>query len=139
MTTSKEKNPKKQAAKRVEPAESADPPAPQQAPPRRGPYQKAAPTPEREANLPADPELELEALDAMAKELYKRDLEVLEHIESLKRRTAAMLEHINRNHSQFRSCKGAMGRMDSFVTNWTKMEDEWTREQLFGKDTWAFS
>jgi hypothetical protein len=132
-TTSKKKKKasKKKVVKNAEPVEPADAPAPQQVGYRYEPYRKASPTPELEGNLPADPE-ELATLDATAKMLYKSDREVLEYIESLKHRTAAVLEHVNRTDSQLRSCNGAMERIQLFVAQWQKMEDHWTPQQLFG-------
>ncbi|KAF9643610.1 hypothetical protein BDM02DRAFT_3132313 [Thelephora ganbajun] len=127
----KKKAPKKRVATKAKPAEQADAPAPQRA--RYEPYRKADPTPEPEGNLPADPE-ELETLDATAKMLYKSDREVLEYIETLKHRTAAMLEHVNRTDSQLRSCKGVMGRIQLFVGQWKKIGDRWTHQELFGDD-----
>lgn len=129
-TAGKKKAPKRKAAK-TKLTEPADPPAPQRAQHRYEPYRKASPTPEREADLPADPE-ELETLDATAKMLYKSDREVLEYINSIRRRTAAMLEHVNQTDSQLRSSKGAMERIQLFVGQWQTMDDRWTREQLSG-------
>lgn len=97
------------------------------------PYRKAGQTPEPEGNLPADPK-ELESLDATAKKLYAMDREILKYIEDLKRRTAAILEQVNRNDSQLRAANGAMGRIENFVLNWQKMDDHWTDQQLFGDD-----
>ena len=128
-TTNKKKASKRKATGKAKSVKSVDTPAPRRA--RYEPYRRAEPTPEREANLPADPE-ELETLDATAKKLYRSDREVLEYIESLKHRTAAVLEHVNRTDSQLRSCKGAMERMQLFASQWQKMGDHWTHEQLFG-------
>ena len=120
---------KRKTSKRAKPAKQVDPPAPQRT--RYEPYHRAKSTPEREAAPPADPE-ELETLDATAKKLYKSDREVLDYVESLKRRTAAMLKHVNRADSQLRSYKGAMGRIGLYMAQWQKIEDRWTPQQLFG-------
>ena len=130
----KKKASKKQVAGKAKQVERVDTPTSQQARYRYEPYRRADPTPEPEGNLPADSE-DLETLDATAKMLYKSDREVLEYIEALNHRTAAMLEHVNRNGSQLRSCKGAMERIDLFVDNWQKMDDHWTHQQLFGDGT----
>lgn len=121
--------PKKKQIGETKPVEPVEAPAPRRG--RYEPYRKADPTPEPEANLPADPE-ELDTLDATAKVLYKNDREALEYIESLKRRTAAVLEHVNRSDSQLRSYKGSMERIQLFVGQWKKMDDHWTHEQLPG-------
>jgi len=110
-TGSKKKGSKRRASKRAKAAEPVEPPAPLD---RYEPYRRAEPTPEREAALPADPE-ELETLDATAKQLFKSDREVREYVESLKLRTAAMLEHVKRTSSQLRACKGSMGRIGLFM------------------------
>jgi len=128
---SQKKASKRKAPKLAKTAEPVNPPATPRARDRYEPYRRAEPTPEREAALPADPE-ELETLDATAKQLYKSDREALEYVESLKHRTAAMLEHVNRTGSQLRACKGVIGRIDLFVAQWQRMEDRWTHEQLFG-------
>ena len=130
-TGSKKKQSKRKTSKRSKTVEPVDPPAPKRPRNRYEPYRRAEPTPEREAALPADPE-ELETLDATAKKLYKSDREVLEYVEALKRRTAAMLEHVNRADSQLRACKGAMGRIGLYMGHWQKMEDRWTHQELFG-------
>lgn len=131
-TASKKKTaPKGKATEKAKLATPVDAPTSQRVRYRYEPYRKADPTPEPEADLPADPE-ELETLDATAKTLYKSDREVLEYIESLKRRTSAMLEHVNRTDSQLRSCKGSMERIQSFVAQWKKMGDQWTHEDLLG-------
>ena len=127
--TGSKKTSKRKTSKRTKAAESVDPPAPQRA--RYEPYRRAEPTPERDAMLPADPD-ELETLDATAKKLYKSDREVLEYVEALKRRTAAMLEHVNRTDSQLRAYKGAMGRIGLYMDQWQKMEDRWTHQERFG-------
>ena len=95
------------------------------------PYRKADATPEPERSLPADPE-DLETLDATAKKLYKSDREILEYIENLKRRTAGVLDHVNRVDSKLRANKGAMERIEFFTRNWKRMGEEWTEQQLFG-------
>jgi len=110
-------------------AEPIDPPARQRA--RYEPYRRAEPTPEREAALPTNPE-DLETLDTTAKTLYKSDREVLEYVETLKRRAAAMSEHVSRTDSQLRACKGVMGRIELYVAQWRGVEDRWTHQQLFG-------
>jgi len=116
--------------KQVGAAEPFEPPARQRA--RYEPYRGAEPTPEREANFPADQE-ELKALDATAKTLYKSDREVLEYVETLKRRADAMLEHMNRSDSQLRVSKGVTERIDLYLVQWQKVEeDRWTHKQLFG-------
>lgn len=130
-TGSKKKTLKRKTSKRTKTAEPADPPAPKRPRDRYVPYRRADPTPEREAALPADPE-DLETLDATAKKLYKNDREVLEYVEILRRRTAAMLEHVNRAESQLRACKGVMGRIGFFMGHWQKMDDQWTHQELFG-------
>ena len=130
-TGSNKKTSKRNTSKRAKTAEPVDPPAPKRPRERYEPYRRAEPTPEREAALPADPE-ELETLDATAKKLYKSDREVLEYIEALRRRTAAMLEHVNRTDSQLRACKGVIGRIGLYMGQWQKMEDRWTHQQLFG-------
>ena len=139
----KKRTSKRKVAKKIKPVEPADVPAPSPSPspapapaPRRAqnryePYRKASPTPEQEGNLPADTE-ELKTLDATAKTLYKSDREVLEYIDSLRRRTAAMLEHVNRTDSQLRSSKGAMERIQLFVAQWEEIGDQWSHEQLSG-------
>jgi hypothetical protein len=131
-TGNNKKAPKKKAATKAKPAGPVDAPVPQRVRYRYEPYRKADPTPEPEGNLPADLE-ELETLDATAKMLYKSDREVLEYIEALNHRTAAVLEHVNRTNSQLRSCKGAMERIDVFVDQWQKIDDQWTHQQLFGE------
>jgi hypothetical protein len=118
-------------AEEVRQAEPVDAPAPQQVRSRYEPYRKADPTPEPEGNLPADPE-DLETLDSTAKVLYKSDREVLEYVEALNHRTAAILEHVNRTGSQLRSCKGAMERIQLFVDRWQKVDDRWTHQQRHG-------
>lgn len=110
-------------------AEQIDPPARQRA--RYEPYRKAEPTPEREAALPADPE-DLETLDATAKTLYKSDREVLEYVETLKRRAAAISEHVNRTSSQLRARKDVMERIELYMAQLEGIEDRRTRKQLFG-------
>jgi len=129
--TDSKKTSKRKTSKRAKTTELVDPPVPKRPRDRYEPYRRAEPTPEREAALPADPE-ELETLDATAKKLYKSDREVLEYVETLRRRTAAMLEHVNRTDSQLRACKGAMGRIELYMGHWQKMEDRWTHQQLFG-------
>ena len=130
-TAKKKKAPKKQVARKAKQVESVDAPPPRPPRFRYEPYRKAEPTPEPEGNLPADPE-ELEALDATAKMLYKSDREILDYIESLKHRTAAMMEHVNRTGSQLRSSRGAMKRIQFFVGQRKKMNDHWTHPQPFG-------
>lgn len=127
----KKKASKKKVTGKGKQVEPVDAPAPQQDRCRYEPYKKADPTPEPEGNLPADPE-DLETLDATAKMLYKSDREVLEYIESLNRRTAAILEHVNRTDSQLRSSKGAMERIQLYVDQWQKIDDHRTHRQLFG-------
>lgn len=130
-TTKKKKAPKKRVAKKTKQAEPVDAPPPQPARSRYEPYRRTEPTPEPEGDLPADPE-QLETLDATAKMLYKSDREVLEYIESLKHRTAAMLEHVNRTGSQLRSSRGAMERIRLFVGQRKKVDDHWSHPQRFG-------
>lgn len=122
---------KRTAFKRAKTAALIDPPARKRARNRYEPYQRTEPTPEREAILPADPE-KLETLDATTKRLYKSDLEVLKYVKTLKYRTVAVLEHVNRTDSQLRACMGAMGRIDLYMARWEKIEDRWTSRQLFG-------
>jgi len=129
-TTGKKKVSKKRVDK-TQSVEPADAPAPPRVRDRYHPYRRADATLDPEDNIPADTEA-LETLDATAKMLYKSDREVLEYIEALKHRTAAMLEHVNRTDSQLRSCKGAMERMHLFVGQWQKIDDRWTHQQLFG-------
>jgi len=129
-TAGQKKTSKKRVAN-VQPVEPVDAPATPRVRDRYDPYQKATVIPGPEGNLPAHPE-ELETLDATAKMIYKSDREVLEYIEALKHRTAAMLEHVNRNGSQLRSYKGAMERINLFVGQWQKIDDRWTHQQLFG-------
>jgi hypothetical protein len=93
------------------------------------PYREAEP----EGFVSADPK-DLELLDATAKELYARDRETLQYIQDLKQRTAAMLEHVDRNQSQLRAAHGAMERIAEFVRNYQKMDGHWTPQQLLGDD-----
>lgn len=95
------------------------------------PYQKADSTPEPEGNLPADPKL-LDIINVTAKKLYESDREILDYIQNLKCRTAAILEHVNRIHSQLRASIGAIERLKQFVHNWQKMNDHWSRAELLG-------
>ena len=125
------KTSKRNTSKRTKTADPVDPPVPKRPRDRYEPYRRAEPTPEREAALPADPE-DLETLDATAKKLYKSDREVLEYVETLRRRTASMLEHVNRTESQLRACKGVVGRIGFYMNHWQKIEDRWTHQQLFG-------
>jgi len=118
----KKKAPKKRVAEEAKQVGSVDTPVHQRARRRYEPYRKADPTPEPEGNLPADPE-DLEALDATAKILYKSDRETLEYIGALKRRTAAVLELVNRTGSQLHSYKGAMERLQLFVGQRQTEED----------------
>ncbi|KAF9777869.1 hypothetical protein BJ322DRAFT_514935 [Thelephora terrestris] len=85
----------------------------------------------QKGNCPADPE-DLETLDATAKMLYKSDLEILQYIEALQGRTAAILEQVNRNDSQLRSGQCAVERIEQYACNWQKMDDRWTDQQLLG-------
>lgn len=123
----------KKASRRKPPKQTRAPDSvdPKRAKGRYEPYRKADPTPEPEASLPADPGY-LDSLDATAKMLYKRDREVLEYVKSLKKRTAAMLDHVDRNDSQLRSHKGTMKRIRLFASQWSKMEDRWSHEELLG-------
>lgn len=139
-TTSEKKkknSPKKRVAEKAKQVEPVDAPASQQARCRYEPYRKAEPTTEPEGSLPANPE-DLETLDETAKMLYKSDREVLEYIEALKHRTAAMLEHVNRTSSQLRSHKGAMERMQLFVNKWQQTDDHWTHQRPFGDGNGVF-
>ena len=113
------------------PVKPADPPATQRARYRYEPYRRAGPTPGREGNLPADPE-DLETLDVTSKEIYKSDHEILEYIEALNHRTAAVLEHVNRNSSQLHSCKGVMEKIQQFVDQWRNTGGQWTSQQSVG-------
>jgi len=122
-TVGKKKTQRKQVAKETGPVEPVGASASQPDRYRYEPYRKADPTPEPEGNLPASPE-ELETLDATAKMIYKSDREMLEYIEALKNRTAAMLEYVNRTSSQLRSSKGAMERIQLFVDQWQKTDDQ---------------
>jgi len=131
VSKKKKKAQKKQVAKVAKQGGSVDTPDPQRARRRYEPYRKADPTPEPEGNLPADPE-DLETLDATAKALYKSDREALEYIEALKRRTTAILEHVNRTDSQLRSHKGTMERIQLFLNQRQKPDDQWTHQQLSG-------
>ena len=105
---------KRKVSKQARAAEPVGPPVRQRA--RYEPYRRAEPTPDREANFPADPE-ELKTLDATAKTLYKSDREVLEYVETLNRRTAATLEYVNRTDSQLRASKAVMGRIELYVAS----------------------
>jgi len=127
--TGSKKRSKRETSKQAGAAEPVDPPARQRA--RCEPYRRAEPTPEREAALPADPE-ELKTLDATAKTRYKSDREVLEYVKTLNCRAAAMLEHVNRANSQLGAGKGVMERIEFYVAQWQKVEDQWTHQQLFG-------
>jgi len=135
-TTSKSKRketPKKRALKIIGLVAPVNLPLRRRARQIRRPYRKAIPTPEPEGNLPADPK-ELEILDSTTKTLYKSDREVLEYIESLKHRTAAVLEQVSRTDSQLLSCKGVMARIQSFVGQWEKMGNRLAHQQLFDSE-----
>lgn len=126
---SEKKAPKKKLATNAGSPKQTGAPSSRRDKRRYEPYRKPDPTPELEGNLQADPD-ELEALDATAKMLYKSDREVLEYIELIRQRTAAVLEHVNRNGSQLRACRGAMERIESFVGQWQAIGDRWTAEQI---------
>ncbi|KAF9778720.1 hypothetical protein BJ322DRAFT_1114057 [Thelephora terrestris] len=119
----------KKAAKKSEPTESIDDPANQQGQYRYEPYRKADPTPEPEGSRPADLE-ELDTLDATARVLFKSDREVLEYVEALNYRAAAILEYATRTGSQLHSYKGVRGRIELFVDQRQKTGDQGTHQQL---------
>jgi hypothetical protein len=122
----------KKVATETKPAKSVDGPASQRVRYRYEPYQKGDPTPEIESDLPADTEEELDSLDAATKLLYKSDREILDYVEALNRRTAALLENANRTSSQLRSYRGFMERMKFFVDQQQKIEDKQTYQRLLG-------
>jgi hypothetical protein len=111
-------------ATRATPVKPTDPPAPRRTRYRHEPHRK-------EGNLSADSE-ELETLDATSKEIYKSDREILEYVEALNHRTAAVLEHANRNSSQLHSCKGVMEKIQQFVGQWRKTGGKSTPQQTVG-------
>lgn len=125
--TRKKKAPKRKPSKRAK----ATNPAPRKPQNRYEPYRKAEPTPEPEASRPADPVL-LESLDNTAKAIFKADREALEYVESLRTRTAALLEYVNRTGDQLRSCKGTMERIQLFVSERSKMGDRRNHEHSLG-------
>lgn len=131
--TGKNKAQKKRVAEKLKPAEPAETPrpSPQEARYRYDPYRKVDPIPESEGNLPASPD-ELETLDAMAKMIYQGDREALEYIEALQRRTAAIMEQIDRTGSQLHSVNSTIGKMQLFIGHWSKMSDRRTHKQLSG-------
>lgn len=124
----RKKAPKKRVVARTTLSEPTEPHATQRARFRYEPYQKADPTPEPELNRPASSR-DLEALDVTVKTLYKSDREVLEYIEALNRRTAAILEHVNRTSSKLRSCEGIMERIELFVGQRQETDDRWADEE----------
>jgi hypothetical protein len=123
---------KKKVATQTKPVKSVDGPASQRVRYRYEPYQKGDPTPETEGDLSADTEEELESLGAAAKLLYKSDREILDYVEALNRRTAALLENANRASSQLRSCRSFMERIKLFVDQQQKIEEKPTYQKLFG-------
>lgn len=127
----KKKVPRERKTTRTKPSEPADAIAPPRVRYRYEPYRKADPNQEQEGDYPADPE-DLRKLDATAKAIYRSDREMLEYIEALNRRTAAVLEHVNRTSSQLRSCEGVMERIDLFVGQWQKTCDRPANQQVLG-------
>ena len=124
---------KRKMAIKADPVKLVDASATRRSQCRYEPYRKTVPTPEPEENCPADLK-DLQTLDATAKKLYKSDLEMLEYIETLKGRTAAILKQVNLNDTQLRSGQSAMARIEQYVRTWQRMKDRWTDQQLFGDD-----
>jgi hypothetical protein len=98
------------------------------------PYRKAGPTPEPERSRPADPR-DLEALEATTEAIYKSDREALEYIEATNRRTAAILEHVNRTRSQLRSFDDVMERIGLFLGQRQNTGDRWAGQRSFDDDS----
>ena len=121
----------KKVAKRAEPGESVDDPAAQRGQYQYDPYRKAGPTPEPEGSRPADPE-ELDTLNATARVLFKSDREVLDYVEALNYRTAAILEYANRTGSQLRSSKGVRERIELYVDQLQETGDRGAHQQPSG-------
>ena len=129
--TGKNKPPRGEVAFDIDSVESVDATAPHRAQYPYEPYRKAGTTPGPEGNLPAAPDA-LETLDATAKMIYKSDREILEYIKSLKLRTAATLEHINRTDAQLRASNGAMERIEFFASHRQEVYHPLAVQPLFG-------
>ena len=134
-TIGKDKNvPKNRVATRTNPSEPTDTPASQGVEYSYEPYRKADSTPEPERSRPANPK-DLEALETSAKAIYKSDREVVEYIEAVNRRTAGILEYVNRTSPQLRSCEGVMDRIELFISRQQNTSGGWARPPLFGNDS----
>lgn len=131
--TDKDKPPRNKMPTKVNPVESVYNPAFHKDRHRYEPYRKGDPTQEPEGGFPSDP-TDLKTLDATAKKLYKNDREILEYVESLKDRTAAILEYINRTDSQLRASDSAIKVIEQFVRDWWKMCQGRTHKQPFGDE-----
>lgn len=131
-TGKRRKAPKKKVTKRPESPESVVSPTPRRVQYRYTPYRRADPTPESEGDLPADPK-DLETLDETVKLIYRRDRELLEYIESIKNRTAAILLYVNRTESKLDLHKGSMERLRQYMHRQAGTDDRpLGREFLWG-------
>ena len=126
--TGERKAPMREAAAKTNPVVSTDTTATKN----QHPYdRKASSTSGPGVNRLADPK-DLERLDATAKELYKSDLEILTYIETLKQRTAAIMEQVKHDSSVLYSNRRAMERIELYTRNWQRMDGHWTEEELNG-------
>ena len=116
------KVPKKKLANGSESSGSMGSPTPRRVQYRYNPYRRADPTPVPEGDLPADPE-DLETLDETAKLVYRRDRELLEYIESIKDRTAAILSYVNQTESKLHSHRGSMERLRQYIHHRARIDD----------------
>lgn len=124
--------PKNKVVKSPESSESIGSPTPRRVQYRYNPYRRADPTPVPEGDLPADPE-DLETLDETAKLVYRRDRELLEYIESIKDRTAAILSYVNQTESKLHSHRGSMERLRQYIHHRARIDDRSRdREFLWG-------
>lgn len=126
---------KNRVATRTKPSEPTDSPSSQGIQYSYEPYRKADSTPEPERSHPADSN-DLETLNATTKTIYKSDREVVEYIEAINHRTAAILECVNRTGSQLRSYEGVLNRMELFVSQQQNAGDGWAHQQaiVLGSD-----
>lgn len=128
----KKKSPMNKATAGINLVESVEDPAFHRDRYRYEPYRKVDPASEPERNTPADQE-DLERLDVITKTLYENDREILESIEDLKHRTAAVLEHVNWIKSQLRADDGVMERIELFVRNRQNMGEHWTHQENYAR------